>query len=195
MRVRDFSISYAVLVGLCAACAAVNSGAGERTSPLTIAADRRVGSLHEIEAAIATANSAIGQLNQIEADIAEAEVQGDTNFFERVLADEFMFTSESGELATKAETIAALSQPRSFAPASSITDQVTMKFFGDAAIVWGRRTIEGGDKGGLPVEKQFRFTHVFQRWQGQWHMTACHQSRIARDTRDALNGSRPELAR
>jgi ketosteroid isomerase-like protein len=181
VHLRHFTFSQtAVLTALGIACATGNPASADRPSLAGSGAETRLGRVQqEFERSIGNVNAAIEQLNQIEADIARADAQGDQNFFERIAADEFLFIDEAGTVSTKAETIAALDQPRGYNVESLKVDQLTMKLFGDGAIVWGRRLIAGHDGEGRRVEKQFRFTHVFQRSGGLWHITAAHQSRIA----------------
>lgn len=181
MRLRHFAFFYVtVLTSVTSACATANPAA-EAASRQSRVTSGRLGRVQGvIENTIASANSAIQELNQIEADIATAELERDGDFFERLAADEFLFIDDAGAVTTKAETVAAIGQPRAYNLESSSVDQVTIKLFGDAAIVWGRRTLEGRDTSGRPMTSQFRFTHVLQRWGGQWHLTAAHQSRIPR---------------
>ena len=180
MHSRDIPFTYiAVSIALGTACATGSPPAAGSPSIASINIRDRLGPMQgEIDRTITSANESLAQLNQIEADLLKAELESDKNFFERIAADEFMFTDESGAINTKAETIAALDQPRGYTVKSSIVDHVTIKLFDGGAIVWGRKTIDGSDTSGRAVEVQLRFTHVFQRWSGQWHLTAAHQSLV-----------------
>ena len=48
---------------------------------------------------------------QLERDIGTANIKRDKAFFQRVEADEFIFTDSGGGLTTKAENVAGLDQP------------------------------------------------------------------------------------
>src|SRR5437868_4898830 len=48
------------------------------------------------------------ELMQLERDIGDANIRRDKAFFERVEADEFVFTDSGGGITTKAEDVASL---------------------------------------------------------------------------------------
>jgi hypothetical protein len=135
-------------------------------------------------ASISAADSAAddktkGELVQLERDIGAANVRRDAEFFERVEADEFVFTDSGGGLTTRAEDVASVRKPAN--PDVKLlaydVDDVQVRLYGDAAVLTGRVTtrqlVNGEERTG-----RSRFTDVFVRRDGRWQIVAGHSSRI-----------------
>ena len=123
------------------------------------------------------------ELMQIERDIGQANIRRDKAYFERIEADEFIFTDSSGGLTTKAEDVASLDKPAGdFKLVAYDVDQMKVKIYGKTAVVWGRSTttVKGKDKDGKDREivRSSRFTDVFIKRNGRWQLVAGHASRI-----------------
>jgi hypothetical protein len=120
------------------------------------------------------------ELMQIERDIGDANVRRDKAFFERVEADEFLFTDAGGGMTTKQEDVASLDQvPGEFRLVSYVPDEMKVYVYGDTAVVFGRVTTKSrSSKDGREVTNQSRFTDVFVRRAGRWQIVAGHSSRI-----------------
>jgi ketosteroid isomerase-like protein len=108
---------------------------------------------------------------------AAAELRGDTAYLGSTLADDFVGVGPLGFMLTKADwlqriTSGALKYDR------FDWDDVTVRTFGDVAIVIGRQT-QIAQYQGQPVEGQFRTTLVFVRQQGRWLLAGLHLSPIA----------------
>ena len=115
---------------------------------------------------------------QIERDIGDANVRRDKAFFERVEADEFVFTDSGGGMTTKAEDVASLDKPAGeFKLVSYVVDEMKVRVYGKTAVVTGRTTttLRGRDR---EVVNRSRFTDVFVKRGGQWQIVAGHSSRI-----------------
>src|SRR6478609_5478728 len=56
-------------------------------------------------------NKIEAELMQLERDIGDANIRRDKAFFERVEAEEFIFTDSGGGITTKAEDVAGLDKP------------------------------------------------------------------------------------
>lgn len=119
------------------------------------------------------------ELIQLERDIGAANVRRDADFFERVEADEFVFTDSSGGVTTKKEDVASVRGPAS--PDSRLlsydVDDLKVMLYGDTAVVTGRSTLKGVNKG-QEWTSQSRFTDVFVRRDGRWQIVAGHSSRL-----------------
>jgi ketosteroid isomerase-like protein len=119
------------------------------------------------------------ELMQLERDIGRANVNRDAAFFERVEADEFIFTDSGGGLTTKAEDVEGVRKP----PNPNVkllaydVDDMQVRVYGDTAVVVGRTTtrqlVRGEERTG-----RSRFTDVFVRRDGRWQLVAGHSSRI-----------------
>jgi hypothetical protein len=118
------------------------------------------------------------ELMQLERDIGAANIQRDKAFFERVEADEFIFTDSGGGITTKAEDVASLDGPPGEVKlVSYIVDEMKVSVYGKTAVVTGRTTTvsRGKDR---EVTGKSRFTDVFVRRGGRWQLVAGHSSRI-----------------
>lgn len=117
------------------------------------------------------------EVAKINEDFDKAIVSRDAAAYERILADDFIFTSFDGTVTDKAQEIAkAKSGDLKFESGKS--DDVRVKVYGKTAVVTGRFTAKGTSKG-----KDFtfteRYTAVFVKRGGRWQMVAEHASEIA----------------
>jgi len=120
----------------------------------------------------------VAELMQLEQDIGQANIRRDKAFFERVEADEFIFTDSSGGITTKAEDIAGLDKPPGeFRLVSYMADEMKVSVYGYTAVVTGRVTTISKSKD-REVPNQSRFTDVFVKRKGSWQIVAGHSSRI-----------------
>ena len=118
------------------------------------------------------------QLMQLERDIGDANIKRDKAFFERVEADEFIFTDSSGGITTKVEDVSSLDKPAGETKLVSYgPDDMKVHVYGRAAVVTGRvtSTYKRQDK---ELVIQTRFTDVFVKRDGRWQLVAGHSSRI-----------------
>src|SRR5262245_23584473 len=118
------------------------------------------------------------ELMQIERDIGDANVRRDRGFFERIEADEFIFTDSAGGLTTKAEDVSSFDKPAGETKlVSYIPGEMKVTVYGDTAVVTGRATSTfQGPKGEAVIRN--RFTDVFVKKKGKWQIVAGHSSRI-----------------
>jgi hypothetical protein len=121
------------------------------------------------------------ELMQLERDIGTANVRRDKAFFERVEAEEFIFTDSAGGTTTKAEDVASLDKPAGeFKLVSYEVDEMKVFVYGKTAVVTGRVTTvsRGKDR---EITSKSRFTDVFVRRSGRWQIVAGHSSRLPRE--------------
>ena len=118
-------------------------------------------------------------LTQIEREIGRANIDRDYDYFNRVEADEFVFTGENGSLTTKKEDLAGLKEPANpdYKLETYDVDDVKVTLYGKTAVVTGRVTTKAKFKG-AEVAKQTRFTDVFVWRDRRWQLVAGHSSRI-----------------
>ncbi len=133
-----------------------------------------------------TANPKLGKdelikndLMQLERDIGKANIANDYAFFDRVEADEFIFTDAGGGLTTKKQDLEGLKQPAN--PEVKLVaydvDEMNVLLYDKTAVVTGRVTTKRLVKGAEVVSKN-RFTDVFVWRQERWQLVAGHSSRI-----------------
>ena len=118
-------------------------------------------------------------LMQLERDIGKANITNDYAFFERVEADEFIFTDAGGGITTKKQDLEGLKQPPN--PDVKLiaydVDEMNVMLYDKTAVVTGRVTTKRMVKGAEVVSKS-RFTDVFVWRQERWQLVAGHSSRI-----------------
>jgi hypothetical protein len=124
------------------------------------------------------------ELVQLERDIGKANVNRDYAFFDRVEADEFIFTDSGGAVTTKKEDLESVKAPAN--PDSKLlsyeVDDLKVMLYGKTAVVWGRSTLKGINKGQEWVG-QSRFTDIFVWRDNRWQIVAGHSSRIRQPTK------------
>lgn len=105
----------------------------------------------------------------------EAIKNRDRQALDRLLADDFIFTDDEGNVYDKARYISAITNL--IHVTAYTVDQTTVHQYGDVGVVAGRwtgtQTIEGKDASGA-----FRFTDTFVRRPGGWQGVASQDTRI-----------------
>ena len=118
-------------------------------------------------------------LMQLERDIGKANIESDYTFFDRVEAEEFIFTDAGGGVTNKKQDLEGLKQPPN--PDVKLTaydvDDMNVLIYDKTAVVTGRVTTKRLVKG-QAVTTQNRFTDVFVWRDGRWQIVAGHASRI-----------------
>ena len=118
-------------------------------------------------------------LMQLERDIGKANVNRDYGFFERVEADEFIFTDSGGGTTNRKQDLEGVKAPAN--PDSKLlsyeVDDMKVLLYGQTAVVTGRSTLKGLNKG-QEWTSQSRFTDVFVWRQNRWQIVAGHSSRV-----------------
>jgi ketosteroid isomerase-like protein len=114
-------------------------------------------------------------LLKLEREWAEAFKNRDKAALERILADDFIFTDDEGQVYGKAQYIEAAIQV--IKVDSYAVDDHMIRVYGDTGIVSGRwtgkMTIAGKDASGA-----FRYTDTFVKRQGRWQVVASQDTRI-----------------
>lgn len=118
-------------------------------------------------------------LMQLERDIGKANIDNDYAFFDRVEAEEFIFTDAGGGVTTKKQDLEGLKQPPNpdVKLAAYDVDEMNVRLYDKTAVVTGRVTTKRLVKG-QPMTSQSRFTDVFVWREGRWQLVAGHSSRI-----------------
>src|SRR5579884_4456095 len=101
-----------------------------------------------------------------------AELQADTTFLERTLANDFIGVGPLGFMLTKQEWLAR-HQTGDMKYTTHTLDEVKVRAYKEAAILIGRLTQEATYRGN-PINVQLRTTLVFVHQQGQWQLAGLH---------------------
>ena len=114
-------------------------------------------------------------LRDIEHQWTEAFKNRDKDALNRILDDRFFFTDDKGQVFSKTQYIDAAIQ--AIKVESYSLDDMTVRVFGDAAVVAGRwagkLTIDGKDASGA-----FRYTDTFVKRLGRWRVIASQETRV-----------------
>jgi ketosteroid isomerase-like protein len=120
----------------------------------------------------------VGQeLGRLEDEWLSAYLRGDKATFDRIVADDFTGTDESGKVRSKAEERALVQAVPASVNASLTAEDVQVRVYGDTAVVTGR--IVSRVQGNLNF--QSRFTDTFVKRDGRWQVVARHYSRIPKE--------------
>jgi ketosteroid isomerase-like protein len=129
-----------------------------------------------------TQNDVEQELKGLENEWLSSYLRGDKHTFDRIVADDFTRTDESGKFATKAEERALVQAPPASVNASLTNEDVQVRVYGNSAIVTGRivSKVQGS------FNFQSRFTDTFIKRGGRWQVVARHYSRVPTE-RIAIN--------
>lgn len=118
--------------------------------------------------------SADQALKDLERKWTEGFKNRDKETLNSILADDFIFTDEDGQVYNKAQYIGAIMQVK---VDDYTLDDLTTRIAGDAGVVAGRwmgkMTIDGKQTSGT-----FRFTDTFAKRRGRWQAIASQDTRI-----------------
>lgn len=117
------------------------------------------------------------ELIRIEHEIGRANLQCDYRYFERIEAEEFIFTDASGNVSNKRQDLAGEKDCHK-SDAKYDVDDTDVRLYPASAVVTGRVTITRKDKEGKTITRNSRFTDVFVWRDASWQLVAGHSSRI-----------------
>jgi ketosteroid isomerase-like protein len=117
------------------------------------------------------------ELIRIEHEIGRANLECDFRYFERIEAEEFIFTDASGHVSNRQQDLAGEKDCRKSDAAYDL-DETDVRLYPTSAVVTGRVTITRKDKDGKVTTRKSRFTDVFVWRDETWQLVAGHSSRI-----------------
>jgi ketosteroid isomerase-like protein len=117
------------------------------------------------------------ELIKLENEWADAWVKRDAASFDRIIADDYTWTSPWGDVWTKAQDLALVKSGEAVIKSWVLAD-MKVRVYGDTAVVTGRNTIKETYKG-EDVSGQNRWTHTWVKRAGRWQCVAAHSSEIA----------------
>jgi ketosteroid isomerase-like protein len=118
------------------------------------------------------------KLNELQQNLIKAWVEGDREFIEATLTDDWTVTDLTGRVLTKAEVIKEGFESGTRKLDSGAIDDVRVRLFGDVAVVTGRTTASGSYEGNS-VTVKLRFTDVCIRRGDNWQIAASQATMIA----------------
>jgi ketosteroid isomerase-like protein len=123
-----------------------------------------------------TAAATARELEHIEQQLAATWKAGDCAAWGAMLSADWSVIHITGNVMTKAEALELCKSPRQPNEEHRV-DDLSVRTFGDAAVVTGRTTVKTG--GANPTTLTLRFTDVFIRREGRWQVVASHATRLA----------------
>lgn len=102
----------------------------------------------------------------LENRISHAVMTKDTAEMNRLFASDYTSIGVSGKIRSRAEVIEAYSSGK-LAIATAQTGKITVRQYGDIAIVVGLITVSGKE-GSTDISGQYAFTRVYKRDAGKW---------------------------
>ena len=113
-----------------------------------------------------------------EADRArfEAQVKGDVAALDKLLASDLTYVHSSGVVETKDEFVGAIKSGK-YKYKSIVPEGVTVRSYGDTAVVHGKATIDVVSSG-RDVHVELLFTDVWVKSDGRWQMVSWHSTRL-----------------
>lgn len=116
-------------------------------------------------------------LLQIEHDVVRGNETCDRAVFERIEADEFIFTNTVGKVTDKQQDLASLKDCHPSHLDASI-DDARLQVHGKVAILNAHLAEHPTNKEGQVVTRNYRFTDVFVWRDGRWQMVLGQSARI-----------------
>lgn len=121
-------------------------------------------------------------IEKLEAQLNAAVVKGDLEFFDQIFAEDFTHTSHAGVFRTKAQWMAnhrrEAGKPAPSPYDAFDVDELSVRVYGDTAVVTGRSTPKGRDSKGEAINGRYRFTRVWVKRSGKWQVVAFQGTRI-----------------
>jgi ketosteroid isomerase-like protein len=125
--------------------------------------------------AAATSANVTAELTQFEQRLGASFTKGDCAAWGAMLAPDWSVIHITGEIVGRAQALETC--PTSAATIETLTiDQITVRQFGDAAVVTGRTRIATREPNAAQIT--LRFTDVFSRRSGRWLVVASHATRV-----------------
>lgn len=109
-------------------------------------------------------------LRAVQEELIRAELEGDADALDRMIADDFRGIDPRGAELDKAAVIAGYRRD-DFRLETLRVDDVETRRFHDVGLVTGRSSMVGS-AGGEPFEEEFRYRDVYVRRDGRWSLVA-----------------------
>ena len=124
----------------------------------------------------APASSTEQEIKTLEEERNRALLHGDAAALERMTSDDYTFITLRGELRTESEIVKGF-QSGLFKYDSRTISDLNVRVYGDTAIVTGRSTQKGSERG-KDYSGDYRFTRVYVKQNGRWLSVALQATLI-----------------
>jgi ketosteroid isomerase-like protein len=117
------------------------------------------------------------EVEALEEQWRKAQLAGDVATMDRMLAEDFIGISMSGQVNTKAQQLERVRTRKLVVSKIDLSD-MKVKLVGSVAIVTSQADVEGTSEG-ASVKGMYRYTRVYQRHpSGEWKITSFEATRI-----------------
>ena len=116
-------------------------------------------------------------LTEIENRLARAWVEGDREFIEGILADDWSVTDLTGRVLKKEEVLLEAFGSDERQVVSMTISDIRVRPFTEWAVVTGETKAAGSYQGQV-MEVRLRFTDVFAERDGRWQVVASHATML-----------------
>lgn len=113
----------------------------------------------------------------LEAELRAAQLASDVAALDRLIDDDLLFAGPDGELATKADDLAA-HRDGVIRISAHEPEEVRVRRVGEDVAVVSLRARLRGEFGGAAFAGTFRYTRVWTRSRGQWRIVAGQVAQI-----------------
>jgi ketosteroid isomerase-like protein len=117
-------------------------------------------------------------LMKLENDWAKMALAGDAASLEKLLAPDYVYTNQDGQMASRAEMVSGMKSGTTKYDTFTVGD-MKVHVYGDAAVVTGNGHLKGTENG-KPVDEQIRFTDTWVKRDGRWVCAATQVTRLAK---------------
>ena len=133
------------------------------------------------------------QVEALEEQWRVAQLVGDVATMDKMLSDDYIGISMSGQVSTKAQQLDRVRERKVQLTRIDLGD-MQVKLVGSIAIVTSRAEVEGTNDG-VPVKGSYRYTRVYQHLpDGNWKITSFEATRVPqpRPGVDARHGAQAD---
>jgi Domain of unknown function (DUF4440) len=121
-------------------------------------------------------NTAEETLKELERQAREASLSNNSEFFDKLIANDFLGIDPKGEITDKPQTLERRRLGKMIF--HSITaDDIRVRIYGNTAIVTGHTEVRGRHEG-RDVAGDYRYTRVYLRKAGSWRVVSSQSTRI-----------------
>jgi ketosteroid isomerase-like protein len=127
------------------------------------------------------------QVLKVHNSLNQAFLNKDITVFERVLADDYVYSGQNGKMSNRAQNLDGLRQGftnSNYKELGLTNENVKVKVSGNMAFVTGNWTLEGvaaNDANAEPHKNTGRLTAIYEKRRGKWLMVAEHYSEAPHD--------------
>ncbi len=118
------------------------------------------------------------QVSQLQADLIQAYIHRDASALDRILADDYTFVDDRGEVTTKQQVLASFGTGGDRTITSYQIVDPLVRVYGDAAVMV-YRYVSHEEYNGQDDSGNYRVTRVFLRRNGRWRIVAGQETRLA----------------